>query len=345
VVFGNTLGEYVFAAVFCVLFFGVLLVVNAIVLKIGGAISDKTKNKDDDTVVDVVRTMNKWFYGFLALYAATKTLVLSDVIVGWMRGVLIVWTGYQVISGFIVVVDHVLSRFFAANIDDGEEERGESTRTFVGMIVRAVVWIGGGLYILDLLGVNVGSLAAGLGVGGIIIAFALQSVLSDLFSTFVIHAEKPFKPGDFIVVGEHRGTVKSIGIKTTRIQALQGEEIVISNQEMTSARVQNFKMMEERRVLTTVGLTYDTSVETMRTIPDMIKKIVEQQDGVRFGRAHFRSFGGSALEIEFVYFVLSNDYDVYMNVQQAINFEIMEMFARERVEFAFPTQTVHVKKG
>jgi small-conductance mechanosensitive channel len=193
------------------------------------------------------------------------------------------------------------------------------------------------------LGCCVGALATGLGVGGIIIAFALQSVLSDLFSTFVIHAEKPFKPGDFIVVGEHRGTVKSIGIKTTRIQALQGEEIVISNQEMTSARVQNFKMMEERRILATIGVTYDTSPEQMRKIPGMLKDIVEKNDHVRFGRAHFRSFGDSALEIELVYFILSNDYDMYMDAQHAINIAIMEAFAGEHIEFAFPTQTVYVK--
>lgn len=342
--FGNTLGEYAFAFLWGVVFWVVLVFLHWTLVGIVRLFSRRTKTVADDAFVGVAGTLNKWFYAFLALYAAIHILDIPEAQMSWFKTTLIIWTGYQVVLGFLVVVDKILEAFFEKNMDGDEDGKGESTRTFIGMIVRAVVWVAAFLFVLELVGVNVGALATGLGVGGVIIAFALQSVLSDLFSTFVIHAEKPFKPGDFIVVGEHRGTVKSIGIKTTRIQALQGEEIVISNQEMTSARVQNFKMMEERRVLVTLGVVYDTPIEKVRSIPSMIQRIVEERSDVRFGRAHFRSFGDSALEMELVYFILSNDYDTYMNAQQGINFAIMEAFARERIEFAFPTQMVYVRK-
>ena len=345
-IFNNTLGDYAFALFWCVILWGVLLLIHWSIGKAVIFFVRHAKNQTDEALSDIVHTVNKWFYAFLALYSATYTLNLSETVVFWFKALLIAWTGYQVALAVIVIIDHVLGKFFDKNVLAGEpeEEGSESARVFVSSIMRGVVWIVAVLCVLALLGVNVGSFATGLGVGGIVLAFALQNVLTDLFSSFVIHAEKPFKPGDFIVVGEHRGTVKTIGIKTTRIQALQGEEVVISNQEMTSARVQNFKKMEERRVLFNLGIEYGTSLVQMKKIPDVVKNIIEKQNNVRFDRAHFKGFGDSSLDVEVVYFVLTNDYGEYMNVQQAINFGIMEAFEREAIAFAFPSQTLYIKQ-
>jgi small-conductance mechanosensitive channel len=182
----------------------------------------------------------------------------------------------------------------------------------------------------------------GLGVGGIAIALAIQSTLSDVFSAFSIYFDRPFEIGDFIVVGEHSGTVKSIGIKSTRIQALSGEEITLSNQELTSARIRNFKRMHERRVVFGFGILYETSPETVERIPTMVRTIIESIDNTRFDRAHFKSFGDSSLDFEVVYYVLDSDYGVYMDIQQRINVALMKTFADERIGFAYPTRTVYM---
>ncbi|NTV44364.1 MAG: mechanosensitive ion channel family protein [Candidatus Yonathbacteria bacterium] len=344
--FGHTLGDYALAMIVFFLLWGLLLAAHWLVLAVFRLLASRTKKRQpDETFAHVIGTMSKWFYAFLALYAAVSMLTISLEVAHWFKTILIIWAGYQAVLGALVIIDHILERFFVANTDslvEGEED--ESARTFIGSIVHAIVWIAAGLFILDMVGVNIGSFATGLGIGGVIIAFALQSVLADLFSTFVIHAEKPFKPGDFIVVGEHRGTVKTIGIKTTRIQALQGEEIIISNQEMTSARVQNFKKMEERRVVSSVGIVYDTQIEKVKNIPGIIKDIIEKQEGIRFDRSHFRSLGPSSLDFEYVYYVLSGEYAPYMDVQEKINLGIMEAFAQESIEFAFPTQMVYTKE-
>jgi len=198
--------------------------------------------------------------------------------------------------------------------------------------------------VLSNLGVNITSLVAGLGIGGLAIALALQSVLSDLFSSFSIYFDKPFQVGDYIIVGKHSGTVEKIGIKSTRIRASQGEEIVISNQELTSARVQNFKKLKERRNTTSIGVTYETSTDKLKKIPDIIKYIIEEEKNARFDRVYFTTFADSALVFDLVYYVKSDAYSVYLETQQNINFKIKEAFEKEGIDMAYPTQTIYLTK-
>ena len=228
---------------------------------------------------------------------------------------------------------------------DGDGEPDNGIVSFMSGLLKASLWIVAALMVLSNLGVNVTGLMAGLGVGGLAIAFALQNVFADLFASFSIYLDKPFKIGDFIIVGEHTGTVEKIGIKTTRIRALQGEEIVISNQEMTSARVHNFKKLDERRISTQFGVTYDTPTETLKKIPDMIKKIVDEEKMTRFDRAHFTTFGDSALLFDLVYYIESQEYVDYLEAQQAMNFKIKEAFEGAGIDMAFPTQTIYIEKS
>jgi len=186
-------------------------------------------------------------------------------------------------------------------------------------------------------------LVAGLGIGGIAIALAVQNILGDLFSSFALYFDKPFRPGDFIVTGQHMGVVKQIGLKTTRIQALEGEEVVISNLELTSARIQNYKRMNERRVEFSLNVRYDTPAATMRALPGVIREIIESQPDVRFGRAHFAAFAESSLTVVVVYTVLKADYDAYMDIQQEINLRLLEALRDSGIAFAFPTRTVQVQ--
>ena len=195
---------------------------------------------------------------------------------------------------------------------------------------------------LDNLGVQVTALVAALGIGGIAIALAAQSILGDLFASLAIVLDRPFAVGDFVAVGDMWGSVERIGVKTTHLRSLSGEQLVIGNSDLLNSRIHNYGRMEERRVVLTLGVTYDTALEQLEAIPGMIEETVEQQSTTRFDRAHFRGFGESALEFEAVYHVLSAEYGVYMDTQQAINLELLRRFREAGVEFAFPTRAVHV---
>ncbi|MFZ5803113.1 MAG: mechanosensitive ion channel family protein [Candidatus Omnitrophota bacterium] len=212
-------------------------------------------------------------------------------------------------------------------------------------VVKVVFWGLGFVFVLDNLGFNISAVVAGLGIGGVAVAFAAQTILGDLFNYFVIFFDRPFEEGDFIIVGEHRGTIERIGLKTTRIRSLDGEQIIVSNSDLTSSRVRNYKRMERRRVLYNFGVTYGTSAEKLKKIPAIIKEILRRTDKTIIDRVHFSKFGDYSLEFEVVYFVLSSDYNIYMDTQEKINLEMVEAFKREGIEFAFPTQTVIVERG
>lgn len=235
----------------------------------------------------------------------------------------------------------MLERWKQRRARDGSAATAIAATGFLG---RVALWTAVFLLILDNFGVRVTALLAGLGVGGIAVALAVQNILGDLFASISIVLDRPFEIGDFIVVGDCLGTVEYIGLKTTRVRALSGEQIVFSNSDLLSSRIRNFKRMYERRVTFTIGVTYETPYEKLTAIPGMLRSIVEAQPNVRFDRAHFQRYGEYALVFEVVYFVQRPEYNVYMDVQQAINLEIHRRFAAEGIEFAYPTQTVLVQR-
>jgi len=183
---------------------------------------------------------------------------------------------------------------------------------------------------------------AGFGIGGVAVALAVQSVLGDLFASLSIILDKPFVVGDFIVVDNLRGTVERVGVKTTRLRSLDGELLVFSNGDLLKSRIRNFRRMYDRRVEFTLGVTYRTPLEKLRRIPQWLREIIAAQPRTRFDRAHFKQYGDSALVFEIVYYVLDRDYNLYMDIHQAINLAICEHFGREGIEFAFPTRTVYL---
>jgi small-conductance mechanosensitive channel len=210
----------------------------------------------------------------------------------------------------------------------------------LALAARVGLWALVLLVALDNLGVNITALVAGLGVGGVAVALATQNILGDLFASVSILLDKPFVPGDFVVVGDFMGTVEQIGIKTTRVRSLGGEQIVFANNDLLQSRLRNYKRMGERRALFRVGVTYQTPVDKVVAIPEMLRTIVQNQTGTRFDRAHFASYGDFALTFEVVYYVLSPDYNRFMDVQQAINLDVFRTFHGQAIEFAYPTQTL-----
>ena len=224
-----------------------------------------------------------------------------------------------------------------------EREPKEATALgLLGFSARIAVWSLVVLLSLEQLGFDITALIAGLGIGGVAVALAVQNVLGDLFASLSIVLDKPFEVGDFIVVDGLRGTIERVGIKSTRVRSLDGELLVFSNADLLKSRIRNFQRMRERRVQFTIGVVYQTPLATLRAIPGILREIIERGEKTRFERAHFKEYGESALVFEIVYHVLDRDYNIYMDVQQAINLALFERFAREGVEFAYPTRTVHL---
>lgn len=220
-----------------------------------------------------------------------------------------------------------------------------TTLTAVGLLIRIAIWTIVVLLVLQNLGVNVTALAAGVGIAGVAIAFAAQNILADLFSFLAIVVDKPFLVGDFIVVGDTEGTVEHIGIKTTRIRSLTGEEVVVSNSELLRGWIHDYTKMQERRVVFHFAVDYQTPHEKLSAIPDLVRKVIEATPNVRFDRAHFKEYGEFGLIFEVVYFVLSPRYRDYMDAQQAINLAIHKRFTDEGIKFALPVRRVVLEKG
>ena len=337
---GNTAGQWFLGlAVFAAAVAALKIFRFFIVAKLK-SIAGKTKTELDNIAVDAIGAIHWPFYVFTAFYFSLHFVNVPPAIGRWSFYLFLTAIVYYAIRFSELLVDFGVEAGIARR---GDGKNNQSIVRMLGLVARILLWAGAAVMLLSNLGYNVTSLVAGLGIGGIAIALAVQNILGDLFNSLAIYFDKPFKIGDFIIVGEQMGVVKKVGIKTTRIQALQGEEIVISNSDLMGARVQNFGVMQKRRIVFSVGVAYGTPPEKLKKIPEMIKEIISKQEMASADRAHFKAFGDFSLNFEAVYYVETGDYNKYMDTQQAINLGIVEKFAAENIEIAFPTQTVYVK--
>jgi small-conductance mechanosensitive channel len=208
--------------------------------------------------------------------------------------------------------------------------------------IRTAAWAMGVVFVLDNLGFNVSAVLAGLGIGGVALALASQGILEDMFSYFAILLDRPFELGDLIVVGDFTGTIERVGIKTTRLESLSGEEIIMANKDLTSSRIRNFRRMERRRVVFKFGVTYETPLTELQAIPGIVKTIIDSVENALFDRAHFYDYGDFSLNFEVIYYVSGNDYKRYMDIQQEINLKLKQELERRGVEFAYPTQVTYL---
>ena len=338
---GNTAQNYLVAAA---VFLGVLVglpIAKAIILRHLKAVSKRTANDFDDLLHDLLRRIvGQLVYLSTALYCAALFLTLPDNLGRLLQGLLIVILTIKVAQVLQGLVAYGV-RKWAEQVTKDDPTGGAMVKNMT-WLVRLIIWTATLLFILDNLGINVTAFVASLGIGGIAIALAAQSVLGDVFSGFAILVDKPFQAGDFIIVGDLLGTVEHVGFKTTRILSLFGEQLIFSNSDLTSSRIRNYGRMRERRVQFSVGVIYQTSVENVKAIPPMIKRIIEEHQRVRFDRAHFKSFGDFALIYEIVFWVLTPDYNAFMDLQESINFRLIEEFKKAGIEFAYPTQQLYM---
>ncbi len=332
IAFGTAAASYV----------GLRLLIRIVIGRVA-KLAERTQTKWDDVMIAALRKTKALFLIILAASIGSNALELPARI----RAIL---TSLTVIA-FLVQGGMWLNSAIGQWLQNYRLERQQQdaasvmTMNALGIVTRIALWSLVLLLALDNLGVDITALVAGLGIGGVAVALALQNVLGDLFASLSIVLDKPFVLGDFLVMGEYVGNVENIGLKTTRIRSLSGEQLVFSNNDLLSSRIRNYGRLLERRILFSLGITYQTPRDQLERIPGMIRNAVEAQQRVRFDRSHFKAYGDSALIFETVYYVLGPEYNLYMDVQQAINLSIHEQFEREGIDFAYPTQTLFLVKA
>ena len=340
-IFSNAvLGWGIAASVFVILWLGLLLIRRLLIRRLGKLEQGHEDVLALDVAEEVIQATRGWFLFLIALFIGSRLLEMADNVGLWTARAAMITTllqlGLWLSAGVVKSIQLKRKR----NLEESPD--GVAAMDILSFIARVTIWSIVLLAALDNLGVNITTMIAGLGVGGIAVALAAQNILGDLFASLSIVLDKPFVVGDFLIIGDFLGSVEKVGIKTTRLRSLSGEQLIFSNNDLLSSRIRNYGRMYERRVIFSLGVTYQTPAEKLKTIPDMLRQAVESQERVRFDRAHFQKYGDFALIFEIVYYVLSADYNEYMDIQQAINLKIYDQFEAECIDFAYPTQTLHV---
>ncbi len=341
VFFDNTLKAWSIAAlVFAGTSLGVWLLIKAATRAVA-RLTSRTDTRLDDAAVDVVRRTKWWLLFALGLFFASLFLSLPETVERALSHAAVIAVLVQ--SGIWVGAIVALTLAWSRERQMETSPAGVTTLNAIGFVSKILVWSMVVLLALQNLGVDVTALVAGLGVGGVAVALAVQNILGDLFASLSIVFDEPFAVGDFLAIGEHMGSVEHVGLKTTRIRSLSGEQLVFSNSDLLGSRIRNFGRMYQRRVVFPIGVTYQTPRKQLEEIPQILRKAVESQTHTRFDRAHFKAYGDFALNFETVYYVELPDYNLYMDVQQAINLYIHEQFENRGIAFAYPTQTLFLQ--
>ena len=292
----------------------------------------------DDALLAVVRQTKPIVVILLAAYLALITLPLSNASLSFLNKSAIVVVTIQAAIWANAALAGMLDKTVKRRAE--KDPAAASAFGLMGFFARVAIWSTALLLGLSSIGYPIGPLLAGLGVGGVAVAFALQNILGDIFCSIAIVLDKPFVLGDFIIVGDLMGTVENIGIKTTRIRSLSGEQIIFSNADLIGSRVRNYKRMYQRRVVFAFGVVYEIPLAKLQGIPATVRTIIESIEQTRFDRAHFKQYGDFSLDFEVVYYVLVPDFGAYMDIQQEINLRLFETFEQEGIAFAYPTREI-----
>jgi small-conductance mechanosensitive channel len=306
-------------------------------------LAQKTSNEWDNLAADLIEQTKLISSFFVAIFLGSLALTLPSTLATIIEKLLIlmllvqgaIWGSYTL-------------KFWSLKYRQQKMKiSSAAVTTFIrmGFILRVFLWVIIILLILDNLGVDITALVAGLGITGVAVALAVQNILGDLFGALSIVLDKPFEVGDFIIVDNYLGSIERVGLKTTRLRSLSGEQLIFSNTDLLTSRIRNYKRMYTRRIVFSIGVVYEISYEKLVAIPQMLREIVEAREQVHFDRAHFKSYGPYSLDFEVVYWVQDPDYTLYMNIQQAINLDIFQRFQQEGIEFAYPTQALYVQNA
>ncbi len=343
IIFGNSIQGWLGALIILVGVFILLVLIKRIIKNRVIRLVKNSENEVDNFIIPVL-DQTRWFsYGALGLYLGLYVLELPADLQYWVKA------GIQI--AFVLQIGFwgsgAINYYINRNVDEKvKEDHGDDATTLdaLGLIAKIFLWVILTLIVLDNFNVEINSLIASLGIGGIAVALALQNILSDLFASLTITMDKPFVIGDFVEVDEFEGDVEDIGLKSTRIRSLSGEELIFSNADLLNSRIRNYKRLEKRRISFSVGVVYGTPVDKLKKIPGIVEEIITPINNVDFERVHFKTLGDFSLIYSIVYFVLDPAYASYLDIQQIINLELYQRFEQEGIEFAYPTQTVIMEK-
>ena len=338
--FQNRVIDYIIVIAIFILLLISIKIIKSVLFKLLKTWAKKTTTTIDDKFVKAFEQKIKPFLNLIyfgAFYISIKQLTVDSQIERFFNIFVIILLTFFGIRFLLSITIYGLETYWVKKEKDQAKKQAlKGIITVIKIIVWSIVLI----ILLDNLGIKISALVAGLGIGGIAIALAAQSVLGDLFSYFIIFFDRPFEIGDFIIIGDFLGTVEDIGIKTTRLRSLGGEELIFSNQDLTNSRVRNYKRMNRRRIVFKFGVIYQTTLIQLKKIPQIVEEIITQIPETTFDRAHFASYADFSLNFEVVYYINNSDYNKYMDIQQEINFQLKESFEKQKIEFAYPTQTV-----
>lgn len=341
VFYQNTIKQWLIAVSMFTVTLVITLVLKKLLRRQIYKLAQKTRNEWDNLAADLIEQTRFLSSLFVALFVGSLILTLPQTLATLIEKLLIlmlllqgaIWGSYTL-------------KFWSHRYREQKmriSSTAVSTLIRMGFILRVFLWAIIVLLILDNLGVDITALVAGLGITGVAVALAVQNILGDLFGALSIVLDKPFEIGDFIIVDDCLGSIERVGLKTTRIRSLSGEQLIFSNTDLLTSRIRNYKRMYTRRVVFSIGIVYETPYEKLAAIPKMLREVVEARERVHFDRAHFKSYGPYSLDFEIVYWVQDPDYNLYMDIQQAINLDIFQRFQQEGIEFAYPTQALYLQ--
>ncbi len=339
--YGNTLEAWLIAAVLAIVILVALELFKKFALKHMFALRSRIQKDSYELVIDLFKNTKLFFLLVLSIYIASRILTFPTGIQGLLRSVLVIALLVQLAVWGNRSISFWLASYTRRKLK--EDAAAVTMFTAFSYVARTILWALLLLIALDNLGFNVRTLIAGVGIGGIAVALGVQNILKDLFASLSIATDKPFVYGDFIQAGDFQGEVEQVGLKTTRLRSLTGEQIIISNSDLLQSRIRNYQRMAERRIVFTLGVSYQTSAEKVEKIPQMLREMIER-DEVRIDRIHFSKLGDSSMDFEIVYFVKSADYNLYMDIQHDINLKILRRFEAEGIAFAYPTRSIYVEK-
>ena len=342
VFFANSVRQWLTALAVAVAAFVALLLIRFLLVGRLSELAKRTTTEVDDVLVELVARTKPYFLAAAALVFGSHFLQLPPTLDMYFDASFALVLLIQCGLWGSAAVDLWIQRQAGMKAARSDVASVTTIRA-LGIGAKLVLWVIVFITALDKFGVNVTTLVTGLGIGGVAIALAVQNVLSDLFAALSIVFDKPFDVGDSIAVDQIQGTVERIGLKTTRLRSVSGEQIIISNSELLKSRIRNYKRQLDRRVVFTMDVVSDTAPEAVARIPGMMRELVSSQQPVRFERSHFTQYTDSALRIETVYYVLDADYTRYLDIQQTINLELLRRFKAEKIDLAYPTRTVVVE--
>ena len=336
----NSISDYLIAVVIFVCLLAAIKIFRRLTFNSLRKWAATTENVYDDAVINIIERDLIPIAYIASLYLAVGNLVLHPILQKTINVIVVITATVFAVRLVSAAIEYSI-KIYWINYQPNNANLEQSIDAIVPAI-RIVVWIIGAIFLLDNLGFDISAVITSLGIGGVAIALASQGILQDLFSYFSILLDRPFEIGDFIIVGDYLGTVEYVGIKTTRLKSIDGEQIVMANSDLVGSRIRNYKKMRQRRIVFKFGLVYETSAEKLAEIPNLIRSIIEQTDNANCDRAHFSGYGEYSLDFEVVYLVNTSDYNIYMNAQQEINLAIKTKFAEQQIEFAYPTQVAYL---